>query len=268
MLRRLQQARLIWPTVATLVASGILLTFGNWQMRRKAWKEDLIATVKAQAASDPVSLRAVLDSDLTTQQFRRVTLTGTFQHASEFHVWAPQPRQPAWSVITPFQLTEPLNKDQRYPTSIVLVMRGVVPEASKASATRGEGQPAAPVTLTGRVRLGGVGVFDGKPDVVKNQWYANDLTAMRLAMAGQTVARSASGVPDQAISRVAPFFVEAEAAAPGKGAPEPRLGALALSNRHLEYALTWYALAATLIGVYFAFAAARLRNDKHRSENK
>jgi surfeit locus 1 family protein len=31
-------------------------------------------------------------------------------------------------------------------------------------------------------------------------------------------------------------------------------------NRHLEYALTWYGLALTLIGVYAAFAMSRLRN--------
>jgi surfeit locus 1 family protein len=37
------------------------------------------------------------------------------------------------------------------------------------------------------------------------------------------------------------------------------LNAVNLSNRHLEYALTWYGLALTLAGVYFAFAASRLR---------
>jgi surfeit locus 1 family protein len=34
---------------------------------------------------------------------------------------------------------------------------------------------------------------------------------------------------------------------------------LELPNRHLEYALTWYGLAATLVGVYLAFAISRLR---------
>jgi surfeit locus 1 family protein len=35
---------------------------------------------------------------------------------------------------------------------------------------------------------------------------------------------------------------------------------LELPNRHLEYALTWYGLAATLAGVYLAFAVSRLRS--------
>ena len=33
-----------------------------------------------------------------------------------------------------------------------------------------------------------------------------------------------------------------------------------LPNRHLEYALTWYGLALTLIGVYAAFVVSRLRH--------
>ena len=48
--------------------------------------------------------------------------------------------------------------------------------------------------------------------------------------------------------------------------PEPRGGLprggvtrLDLPNRHLEYALTWFGLALTLIGVYGVFAASRLR---------
>jgi surfeit locus 1 family protein len=50
---------------------------------------------------------------------------------------------------------------------------------------------------------------------------------------------------------------DAEPAPPG-GLPRGGVTRLALPNRHLEYALTWYGLGLTLIGVYAAFAAARL----------
>ena len=46
------------------------------------------------------------------------------------------------------------------------------------------------------------------------------------------------------------------------GLPRGGVTRLDLPNRHLEYALTWYGLALTLIGVYGAFAgrsACRLR---------
>ena len=59
---------------------------------------------------------------------------------------------------------------------------------------------------------------------------------------------------------VAPDMVDAEAtpANPG-GWPQGGAAIPKLSNRHLEYAVTWYGLAATLIGVFFAFASGRLR---------
>ena len=58
-----------------------------------------------------------------------------------------------------------------------------------------------------------------------------------------------------------PFFVDADAE-PANPGGFPRGGAtrLVLPNRHLEYALTWYGLALTLIGVFTAFARGRLRS--------
>jgi surfeit locus 1 family protein len=57
-----------------------------------------------------------------------------------------------------------------------------------------------------------------------------------------------------------PFFVDAEASPENPGGfPKGGVTRLALSNRHLEYALTWYGLALTLIGVFAAFAVGRLR---------
>ena len=51
---------------------------------------------------------------------------------------------------------------------------------------------------------------------------------------------------------------DAEPEPPG-GLPKGGVTRVALPNRHLEYALTWYGLALTLIGVYLAFAISRLR---------
>jgi cytochrome oxidase assembly protein ShyY1 len=57
-----------------------------------------------------------------------------------------------------------------------------------------------------------------------------------------------------------PWVLEADARPePPGGLPRGGVTRLELPNRHLEYALTWYGLAATLAGVYFAFAISRLR---------
>ena len=264
-LTRLGSAGLIWPTLAALGALCVLISLGTWQMHRKTWKEGLIAAVAERARLAPVPIADVIGRDPTGEEFRRVTVTGTFMHAQEFHVWAPQPRAPAWSVVTPLLLAAPVNPDRRFPTTAVLVIRGIVPEAAKSASARPVGQVAGPVTLTGRIRLGGVGRFDGKADTARNQWFAYDLATMRYALVTDMVAGSATATPEKAVDLIAPFYVETEVAAPGSDAPTPRLGDIALTNRHLEYALTWFGLAATLIGVYFAFGYSRFSDKEHRS---
>ena len=42
--------------VSTLVALAILVSLGNWQLRRLAWKEDLLATIDARIHAAPVPL--------------------------------------------------------------------------------------------------------------------------------------------------------------------------------------------------------------------
>lgn len=262
-----RSAGLVWPTLATLVALAILLALGTWQMQRKSWKEGLVAAVAAKSRMPPVAIGDLLARPFGPDDvFTRVRVSGTFLHDAEFHVYAPQSQGPHWSVVTPLRLTDPVGTGRRNPIQSILIMRGIVPEALKSAAARPEGQDQGVVTLTGRLRSGGRSFFDGEPDTTRNQWYAFDLEAMRLALASRAVAGSGSGTGEEALATVAPFFVEAEAASPGKGAPSPRLQALALSNRHLEYALTWYALGATLIAVYFAYARARLRSIKQSSE--
>ena len=57
-----------------------------------------------------------------------------------------------------------------------------------------------------------------------------------------------------------PFTIDADAQPePPGGLPKGGVTRLDLPNRHLEYAVTWYGLALTLIGVYLAFAVGRLR---------
>ena len=72
-------------------------------------------------------------------------------------------------------------------------------------------------------------------------------------------AMTASAFPDRSVKDLG-FFVEADAEpAPPGGLPRGGVTRTALSNRHLEYAVTWYGIALTLVGVYLAFAISRLR---------
>ena len=257
MFTRLRESGLLVVTVFTLAAFALLIWLGNWQMSRKAWKEDLISRIEAGAKGQPVGLGAVLAAgDPASQRFRRVAVTGRFAHEQEFHVWHPGNRGPAWEIITPVILEEPVSGADADPmTRAVLVIRGSVLEARKDAATRQGGQVSEPVSLTGRVRLGGTGTFSSAPDPGKNQWYEKDAEVFSAHLDGKLSAGGRAIAADE----IAPVFLEAEAKTGGAEGPEPQLAALELTNRHLEYALTWYGLAATLIAVYLAFAISRLR---------
>jgi cytochrome oxidase assembly protein ShyY1 len=57
---------------------------------------------------------------------------------------------------------------------------------------------------------------------------------------------------------VAPFYIEQEAPVPPGGLPHPAPLKPQLRNEHLQYAITWYGLAAVLV-VMFAVWARRRR---------
>lgn len=257
MFMRLREAGLLVATVFTLAAFALLIWLGNWQMSRKAWKEDLISRIEAGAKGQPVGLATVLAAgDPANQRFRRVSVTGRFAHEQEFHVWHPGNRGPAWEIITPVILDEPVTGASGVPMiRAVLVIRGSVLEARKDAASRQGGQVSGEVSLTGRVRLGGTGTFSSAPDPDKNQWYEKDAAIFSAYLDGKLSADGRAIAADE----IAPVFLEAEARSGGGEGPEPQLAALELTNRHLEYALTWYGLAATLIAVYLAFAISRLQ---------
>ena len=58
---------------------------------------------------------------------------------------------------------------------------------------------------------------------------------------------------------VAPFFVEAERSEVPGGWPEGGQTRLVIVNNHLQYALTWFALAVCLVGVYAAYVWSHCR---------
>jgi surfeit locus 1 family protein len=242
MIDKLLQARLLWPTLLAVAGLAILLGLGTWQLERKAWKEALLAKIAERVGAAPVPIGATTQTLPPGEDFEylHVTATGRFLHDKERYLYAPAPSGLAWHVYTPLQLG---------PGLIVWVNRGLVPDASKAPASRTAGQVDGSVEVRGVVRLTPTPtMFTPSNDVAGNLWYWPDLNAM-----------TASAFPDGSVKAMG-LFVEADAEpAPPGGLPRGGVTRIALPNRHLEYALTWYGLAATLLGVYLAFAISRLR---------
>lgn len=241
---KLKQAGLIWPTAAALLALALLLALGTWQLQRKAWKEDLIARIAARTTAAPVDLPPGPGlTDPSEREYLHVAVTGRLHHDKERYLYAPTPTGLGWHVFTPMET----NSGQ-----LVWINRGWVPDARKAPSTRSQGQLPGTVRITGLIReVPAPGTFTPVNDSRGNLWYWPDIAAMT-----QAAYQDAPGAAATAL----PYWIDADAQPePPGGLPKGGTTRLALPNRHLEYAITWYGLALTLIGVYLAFAASRLK---------
>lgn len=221
--------RLVWPALASLIALAILVGLGTWQMQRRAWKIALIAERQAGLTAPPVALPEQLDG----LEFRRVTVTGRFDHHREITVLNQTAgQQTGLHVVTPLVLAD---------GGTVLINRGFVPRGALAQASR----PTGEVTLTGLLR-GSYGRNRFTPDdrPAQGEWFAFDPLAMAKAL-------------DLPAAR--PFLIDADATANPGGLPIGGQTRTDLPNDHLHYALTWYGLALTLIIIFAVFARSRWR---------
>jgi surfeit locus 1 family protein len=237
---------LVAPGLATLVALSILLGLGTWQLQRKAWKEALIAQIETRSRGEPGAVLpepAWSEWRANTDEFRRVRLTGTFLHEHEalVHGLAPGERgAPAQG----FYLFTPLRLGSG---ATVVVNRGFVPTELRDPGSRPQSQPPGEVTVTGLVRAPDAGAWFTPENVpAQNRWFTRDPQAIAAA---------------RGLDRVAPFYVEADATPNPGGWPRGGQTRFDRPNNHLQYALTWYGIALTLVGVFGAFAWRRLHGD-------
>jgi surfeit locus 1 family protein len=241
MLNTLRAKGLLWPAVMTVAGIALLISLGNWQMRRLAWKEGLIAAIAARTHGEPVSLavaegRAAKGEDI---EYLRVKIAGRLLNDKELHLYDFDEKYgPGYHILTPLRSDD---------GNVVIVNRGYVPQDLKDPAKRKAGQLEGEVTVTGLVRRPETArFFTPTNEVAKNVWFWRDLPAMASAALG----------PGQ--ERLAPFFVDAEAepGVPG-GWPKGGTTRIELPNNHLDYAMTWYGLAGALLIIFISFAIPR-----------
>lgn len=233
---------LISLSVLTLAAFGILAGLGIWQLQRLEWKQGLSARIEARTALQPVTLTDALNKWEKSRdvEYLRVRFKGSFRHDRESHYFTVINGKTGWRVITP--LKTPGGR-------IVLVDRGFVPAAKKQPRTRAQGQLEGEQTVIGLARSPGIkGTFSPENSLEKNNWFWRDLKSM-----------AAAALPAGDVTRVAPFFVEQEASSIPGGWPRGGVTRVKLSNRHLQYAFTWFGLAGALIGVFALHLRGRLR---------
>ena len=226
----------IVPIFLTLSALAVTLSLGIWQMQRLAWKEDLLAGIRAGLAAPPVSLEAHLDNPGVLAH-RPVTVRGTFLHDLEAHI---TPRTfrgtPGLHVITPLRLAN---------GAAVLVNRGWIPNQRRDPASRPGGQVSGVVTVNGILRAEFErGFWTPEHDAKAQLWFWYDV-------AGMARARGLD---------LPPVVILADARIYPGGLPVGGGAQASVRNDHLQYAITWFLLAA-VGAVIFGLAHRRKDGD-------
>lgn len=262
----LRPLRIALAVLLVVGAEIVLLSLGTWQLRRLAWKEELIARAAEGERLAPVPLALLLDdppADLATLEYRRARATGRFDHAHEFHVYAPLPNGggTSWNVVTPLLLAEPIGAARRHPIAEILVVRGIAPDALKEPAARPASLVEGLVVVEGRLRSGGRSIVTPAPDLPGNRWMSRDINGMRRIEAERRAGGSSDA--DDALPSIAPVYLEATA--PTGPVLRPLLAPPAFANNHLGYAVTWFGLAASLVLVVGAAAVSTFRDRRGRT---
>lgn len=232
---------LIAPGLASLLALSILLGLGVWQIERKAWKEDLIARIVRESKAEPTAPPPGAAWDPQRDEFHHVRMSGHFLNDKETLVHGLAPGETPGRALQGYYVITPFIRDDG---GTVLVNRGFVPTELKAQGDRTSGLIEGETTVTGILRASEPRtMFVPAPDPVRGGWFNRDV-------AGIAAAR---GLGD-----VAPYLVEADAVAGQTSWPRGGQLRVDLPNNHLQYAFTWFGIAACLVGVFGVFAWRRL----------
>ena len=242
--------------------SGLAVAFigfialGVWQLERLAWKQDLIerveSRVRAPAVAPPETSTwpsFAARPEAKRYEYLRVEVTGRYLSGVDTRVQAVTAIGAGYWLLTPLQ---------RADGSIVLINRGFVAPEWVPSAAR-ESAATPDVRVTGLLRLsepGGAFLRSNAP--ADGRWYSRDVQAIAAA---------------RGLQRVAPYFIDADfidadaadradatrvdsAGAGSAGDVDDHSGVLApvggltvvrFRNHHLQYALTWFALALMVV---------------------
>ncbi|MBX9773132.1 MAG: SURF1 family protein [Xanthobacteraceae bacterium] len=234
------------PGIAATAAFAVLVALGVWQVERKAWKENLIATLAARmsASPSPISLRDEWQELVpAADEFRRVRMRVQFDPKREARVYSggaglrDDVKAPGYFAFAPARLAD---------GSTVVINRGHVDNPNPDAPLKPIAVPEGAVDVVGALRWPEApGWFVTPYSERQDLWFVRDHRAM---------ARR-NGWGD-----VAPFYIEMASPAPVGGVPRPGTLTVKLRNDHFGYALTWFGLAAVLVGV-FGFWAVRRRHE-------
>ncbi|WP_336080110.1 SURF1 family protein [Thalassospira sp. CH_XMU1448-2] len=222
------------PSPAMKICVGlslvILVGLGSWQLDRLFWKQGLIEQRQAQALMTPIPVPTdtVVDPSLA---FRAAYADGRYLNDQEKYLMARTRRGNVG-----FQLITPLEQEDG---RIILVNRGWVPTENRDPETRPESLVEGKVHVTGVLRLPKTKHWaQPENDALTNQWFYVDVDHM---------------AEDSGAELASPYYLELDDTPVAGGLPIGGQAKVELPNNHLEYAITWYSLALSLIVIFVVY---------------
>ena len=210
-------SRIALPLLTGLIGTAILVWLGAWQLQRLEWKQGILNQIESRIGGDPASLPAIGDPD--ADRYQPVQLTGTVE-ADELYVLVSQKRIGAgYRVISPFVTDEGRR---------ILLDRGFIPVADRDNARDGGEKD-----VTGNMHWPDDRTSSTPDnDIAGNTWFARDIDPMAEAL------------------NTEPLLVIARNMSPADPGVTPLpVDTSGIPNDHLQYAITWFSLAAVwLIG--------------------
>lgn len=224
--------RIAFFIIFGLGGTAILLGLGIWQVQRLAWKEGILAQIETRIAADPVPLPAT--PDRVSDAYLPVEVTGTLR-ADYLQVLVSRK-----NVGAGYRIIRPMPQEG----GDILIDMGFV-AASDAAGLKFEEGP--PLTIVGNLQWPQeVDSFTPAPDLENNIWFARDVDAMAEALSARPILVVRRDAPDLG----------------GPLSPLP-VDTAAVPNDHLQYAITWFSLAAiwSAMTVFFLRRGTAARTD-------
>ena len=235
--------------VFTLAMVAVFVGLGVWQLQRRVEKHALIAALTERLAAAPGPLPSAAQWSAlnpSRDEFRRVRFAATYASGPDAMVyssgsavrddvsgpgtWAFLPARLATGetvvINTGFVQNTMQDRDQED--------RAVKPLLT-----------SAPVTLTGYLRFPETaGMLTPAENVTKRLWFTRDHLAMAHALGW---------------GEVAPFYVDLEQPVPANAIPKPGPLEVHLKDDHMQYAITWFALAGAVAIAFAVWLRAHRR---------
>jgi cytochrome oxidase assembly protein ShyY1 len=231
----------------TAIMIAVFIGLGIWQLERRAEKHALIAALEARVGAAPVPLPRPSQwhsLNPTNDEFRRVTFTATYAKLPDAMVYSAgsavreDVSGPGTWAFLPARLAsgETVVIDTGFIANTM--QQREIEDRAVSKLVTGD-----PVMLTGYLRFPeAAGLLTPAENRDKRLWFTRDHLAMAKALGW---------------GEVAPFYIDLETPVPENGIPKPGPLTPHLRDEHMQYAITWFALAAALLIGFAVWARGR-----------